>query len=196
MHRTESHDEDALGMMAGTSDGDGDGDGAKIRFAGGECALGSILVATSGQGVCAILLGDSPERLVEELESRFPRAALLSSEGGLANLMASIVAFVEKPATGLDLPPEQPLHLRGTAFQQRVWQALQQIPAGATTTYTELAAAIGQPRAVRAVAQACAANALAVAVPCHRVVRRDGELAGYRWGVERKRRLLAIEAEG
>lgn len=161
-----------------------------IRFAVGECSLGSILVAASPRGVCAILLGDDPEALLRDLEARFPRAQLLGGDGEFERLVATVVGFVEQPALGLDLP----LDVRGTAFQQRVWQALRAIPAGATASYAEVAQRIGAPRAVRAVAQACAANALAVAIPCHRVVRNDGSLSGYRWGVERKRALLAREA--
>jgi AraC family transcriptional regulator, regulatory protein of adaptative response / methylated-DNA-[protein]-cysteine methyltransferase len=166
------------------------GPGASIRFAVGECSLGSILVAATEKGVCAILLGDDPGALVRELQDRFPRAQLVGGDAGFERLVARVVGFVEEPALGLDLP----LDVRGTAFQQRVWQALRAIPAGSTTSYTKLAARIGAPTAVRAVARACATNALAVAIPCHRVVRTDGGLAGYRWGVQRKRALLAREA--
>ncbi|HVR71074.1 MAG TPA: bifunctional DNA-binding transcriptional regulator/O6-methylguanine-DNA methyltransferase Ada [Vicinamibacteria bacterium] len=162
---------------------------AEIRFAVGECSLGSILVATSTRGVCAILLGDDPEALVRDLQDRFPRATLLGGDGAFETTVARVVGFVESPGLGLDLP----LDIRGTAFQQRVWQALRAVPAGSTVSYSDLAARIGSPRRARAVAQACAANALAVAIPCHRVVRRDGALAGYRWGVERKRMLLDRE---
>jgi len=162
-----------------------------IRFAIGQCSLGAILVAQSERGVCAILLGDDPELLIHDLQDRFPRAELLGGDADFEQLVAQVVGFVEAPALGLDLP----LDVRGTAFQQRVWQALREIPAGTTASYTEIAARIGSPRAVRAVAQACAANALAVAIPCHRVVRTDGALSGYRWGVERKRALLDREAE-
>jgi AraC family transcriptional regulator of adaptative response/methylated-DNA-[protein]-cysteine methyltransferase len=160
-----------------------------IRFAVGECSLGSILVAQSAKGVCAILLGDDPDALVRDLQDRFPRATLVGGDAAFEQTVARIVGFVEHPAVGLDLP----LDVRGTAFQQRVWQALRQIPAGRTATYAEIAARIGQPRAVRSVAQACAANHLAVAIPCHRVVRTDGSESGYRWGVDRKRRLLHNE---
>jgi AraC family transcriptional regulator of adaptative response/methylated-DNA-[protein]-cysteine methyltransferase len=166
------------------------GAGASIRFAVGECSLGSILVAATGKGVCAILLGDEPEPLVRGLQDRFPRARLLGGDQGFEHLVAAVVGFVESPARGLDLP----LDVRGTAFQQRVWQALREIPAGSTASYASIAERIGAPRAVRAVGHACAANPLAVAIPCHRVVRTDGALAGYRWGVERKRALLAREA--
>jgi AraC family transcriptional regulator of adaptative response/methylated-DNA-[protein]-cysteine methyltransferase len=162
----------------------------EIRFAIGQCALGAILVAQSGRGVCAIALGDDPEALARELQDRFPKARLLGGDRDFERLVARVVAFVEAPKVGLDLP----LDVRGTAFQQRVWQALRHVPAGRTVSYAELAERIGAPRAVRAVAQACGANPLAVAIPCHRVVRRDGDLSGYRWGVERKRALLEREA--
>jgi len=168
------------------------GANTEIRFAVGECSLGSILVAASGQGICAILLGDDPGELVRELQDRFPRAGLIGGDAGFEQLVAEVVGFVEAPRLGLSLP----LDVRGTAFQQRVWQALREIPAGATVSYTEIARRISSPRSVRAVAQACAANKLAVAIPCHRVVRNDGGLSGYRWGVERKRALLDREAKG
>ena len=161
-----------------------------IRFAVGECSLGSILVAQSERGICAILLGDDPDALTRDLQDRFPQATLIGGDAAFERLVATVVGFVEAPAVGLDLP----LDVRGTAFQQRVWQALRAIPAGATASYTDIAKRIGAPQAVRAVAQACGANALAVAIPCHRVVRHDGALAGYRWGVERKRALLEREA--
>lgn len=163
---------------------------AQIRFAVGECSLGSILVAATDKGVCAILLGDDPDALVRDLQDRFDKAELIGGDAGFEALVARVVGFVEQPRLGLDLP----LDVRGTAFQQRVWQALREIPAGETASYATVAAKIGRPAAVRAVAQACAANALAVAIPCHRVVRNDGALSGYRWGVERKRALLDREA--
>jgi AraC family transcriptional regulator of adaptative response/methylated-DNA-[protein]-cysteine methyltransferase len=163
---------------------------ARIRFAVGECSLGSILVAQSERGVCAILLGDDPEALVRDLQDRFPKAELIGGDREFEKLVARVIGLIERPGQGLDLP----LDVRGTAFQQRVWQALRTIPAGMTTTYTEIARRIGAPRSVRAVAQACGANPVAVAIPCHRVVRRDGGLSGYRWGVERKRALLDREA--
>ena len=166
------------------------GAAANIRFAAGECALGSILVAKSERGVCAILLGDDPDVLVRELQDQFPKANLIGGDSEFEQLVAKVVGFVESPRIGLDLP----LDVRGTAFQQRVWEALQRIPSGATASYAEIAREIGAPHAARAVAQACASNRLAVAIPCHRVVRNDGELSGYRWGVERKRELLAREA--
>ena len=161
-----------------------------IRFAVGLCSLGSILVAAAGRGVCAILLGDDPGALTRELQDRFPRARLIGGDTQFEALVAKVIGFVEAPRLGLDLP----LDLRGTAFQQRVWQALRAIPAGETASYSEVARRIGAPKSVRAVAQACAANALAVAIPCHRVVRNDGALSGYRWGIERKRALLDREA--
>jgi AraC family transcriptional regulator of adaptative response/methylated-DNA-[protein]-cysteine methyltransferase len=141
--------------------------------------------------VCAILLGDDPAALVRDLQDRFPRADLIGGDRAFEQLVAKVVGFVEAPALGLNLP----LDVRGTAFQQRVWQALCKIPVGAKASYAEIARQIGSPGAVRAVAQACAANALAVAIPCHRVVRNDGALSGYRWGVERKRALLEREAQ-
>lgn len=168
------------------------GDKAAIRFALGQCSLGAILVAASERGVCAILIGDDPETLACDLQDRFPKADLIGGDAGFEEWVAKVVGFVEMPKLGLDLP----LDIRGTAFQQRVWRALREIPAGSTVSYTEIAQRIGSPKAVRAVAGACAANALAVAIPCHRVVRNDGNLSGYRWGVERKRALLEREAKG
>lgn len=161
----------------------------QIRFAVGECSLGAFLVARSALGICAILLGDDPEALLRDLQDRFPRADLVGGDEGFEQEVAAAVGLIERPADGLALP----LDIRGTAFQQRVWRALQEIPSGATASYREIAERIGAPKAVRAVAQACAANALAIAIPCHRVVRLDGDLSGYRWGVERKRVLLDRE---
>jgi AraC family transcriptional regulator of adaptative response/methylated-DNA-[protein]-cysteine methyltransferase len=166
------------------------GAGAVIRFAVGEASLGAVLVAATDKGVCAITLGDDPEALVRDLQDRFPRAEFKGGDAEFERTIAEVVGLVEAPAQRLDLP----LDIRGTAFQQKVWAALQTIPAGKTATYKEIARAIGQPTAVRAVAQACGANPLAVAIPCHRVVRSDGDLSGYRWGVERKRELIAREA--
>ncbi|MDO8789291.1 MAG: bifunctional DNA-binding transcriptional regulator/O6-methylguanine-DNA methyltransferase Ada [Sulfuritalea sp.] len=165
------------------------GAGTEIRFAVGRSSLGEILVAASERGVCAILMGDDAAALVCELQDRFARATLIGGDAGFEQLVARVVGFVEAPQLGLELP----LDVRGTAFQQRVWRALREIPVGVTVTYTELARRIGAPKAVRAVGAACAANALAVAIPCHRVVRTDGSLAGYRWGVERKRALIERE---
>jgi AraC family transcriptional regulator, regulatory protein of adaptative response / methylated-DNA-[protein]-cysteine methyltransferase len=162
----------------------------EIKFAVGQTSLGAILVASSKKGVAAILLGDDPDKLVRDLQDRFPRAHLVGADRDYEALVARVVGFVEAPRIGLDLP----LDVRGTAFQQRVWQALQEIPVGATVSYAEIARRIGAPRSVRAVAGACAANNLAVAIPCHRVVRNDGSLSGYAWGVERKRVLLDREA--
>ena len=167
------------------------GTGTEIRFAIGECSLGSILVAKSDRGICAILLGDDPDRLARDLQDSFPRANLIGGDDDFEQLVAKVVGFIEAPGIGLDLP----LDVRGTTFQQRVWQALREIPVGQTVSYADIAKRIGSPKAVRAVAQACATNPLAVAIPCHRVVRNDGALSGYRWGVERKRALLQKEAE-
>ncbi|MBZ9854249.1 bifunctional DNA-binding transcriptional regulator/O6-methylguanine-DNA methyltransferase Ada [Mesorhizobium sp. CA13] len=164
----------------------------EIRFAVGQCSLGAILVASSRKGVAAILLGDEPDALVRDLQDRFPKACLIGADRDYEALVARVVGFVEAPRVGLDLP----LDLRGTAFRQRVWQALRDIPAGHTVSYAEIAARIGAPKATRAVAGACAANALAVAIPCHRVIRKDGALSGYAWGAERKRALLGREAGG
>jgi AraC family transcriptional regulator of adaptative response/methylated-DNA-[protein]-cysteine methyltransferase len=161
-----------------------------IKFAVGECSLGSILVARSQKGVCSILLGDDPEELVRDLQDRFPRANLLGGNRDFETVVAHVVGFVEDPKIGLDLP----LDVRGTVFQERVWRALTEIPVGQTTSYAEIARRIGAPKSVRAVAAACAANKIAVAIPCHRVVKNDGALSGYRWGVERKLALLKAEA--
>lgn len=162
---------------------------SQIRFAIGECTLGSILVAATDQGVCAILLGGDPEALVRQLQDRFANAEIVGGDSSFETLVAQVVGFVEQPKLGLDLP----LDVQGTAFQQRVWKALRQIGVGKTASYSEIAARIGQPKSMRAVAQACAANMLAVAIPCHRVIRTDGEISGYRWGVQRKRALLQRE---
>lgn len=168
------------------------GSGVSIRFAVGECWLGSILVAATDKGVCAISLGDDPDVLIRGLQDQFPKARLLGGDNDFEQWVARVVGFVGAPGQGLDLP----LDLHGTAFQQRVWQALRDIPAGSTASYADIAARIGRPTSVRAVAQACASNSIAVAIPCHRVVRTDGSLSGYRWGVERKRALLDREAAG
>lgn len=163
--------------------------GAETKFAIGCCSLGSVLVAASSAGVCAILLGDGPEELTRALHSRLPGAEPAGGDPGLAGTLAKILEFVETPRMGLDLP----LDMCGTPFQQRVWTALRDIPPGSTASYGEIAVRIGAPKAVRAVAGACAANLIAVAIPCHRVVRGDGAISGYRWGVERKRALLERE---
>lgn len=163
--------------------------GQDIRFAIGQCSLGAILVAESPRGICAILMGEDPEALLHELQDRFPQATLCGGDAGFEERVAQVVGLVEAPSLGIDLP----LDIQGTAFQERVWRALQAIPAGSTVSYAELAASIGSPTATRAVARACGANLLAVAIPCHRIVRRNGDLGGYRWGVERKRILLERE---
>jgi AraC family transcriptional regulator of adaptative response/methylated-DNA-[protein]-cysteine methyltransferase len=178
---------DALGMTpsqfrAGGADID-------VYFAVGECSLGSILVAQTRKGVCSILIGDDPALLVRDLQDRFPQANLVGAKTGYEQLVARVVGLIDQPARGLDLP----LDIRGTAFQRRVWKALRRIRPGSTATYSDIARKIGMPGGARAVAQACGANPLAVAIPCHRVVRSDGSLSGYRWGVARKRALLAKE---
>ena len=168
------------------------GAGMAIRFAVGECSLGSILVAATERGICAIALGDDPGVLVHDLQDRFPQAGLVGSDANFEQLVARVIAFVERPSAGLNLP----LDVQGTAFQERVWRLLCEIPCGQTATYAEIAQRAGTPAAVRAVAQAIAANKLAVAIPCHRVIRTDGSLSGYRWGVERKAALLERERAG
>lgn len=157
-----------------------------ILFSTTPCVLGRVLVATGGSGVCAILLGDDAGALVRELRQRFPEAHLRQAS---TELTETIAAFIARPAMGL----EAPLDLRGSEFQLRVWRALQEIPAGSTESYGGVAQRIGAPGAAKEVGEACAANSLAVAIPCHRVVRKDGGLAGYRWGVRRKRALLELE---
>jgi AraC family transcriptional regulator of adaptative response/methylated-DNA-[protein]-cysteine methyltransferase len=166
------------------------GTGQDIRFAVGECSLGSVLVASSNKGICAILLGDDPDALARDLQDQFPKANLIGGDQAFESLVATVVGLIEEPTQRLELP----LDIRGTAFQQRVWKALREIPPKSTVCYAQIAARIGAPTAVRAVAQACGANRLAVAIPCHRVVRNDGGLSGYRWGVERKQALLNREA--
>ncbi|HEX3395865.1 MAG TPA: bifunctional DNA-binding transcriptional regulator/O6-methylguanine-DNA methyltransferase Ada [Steroidobacteraceae bacterium] len=167
------------------------GDLTQIRFAIGECSLGSILVAATEKGVCAILLGRDPDALVRQLQDRFAKAELIGGDATFEKLVAKVIGFVEQPRIGLDLP----LDVQGTAFQQRVWRALRNIDVGNTASYGDIAARIGQPKSTRAVAQACAANMIAVAIPCHRVIRTDGQLSGYRWGVQRKRALLERERQ-
>ena len=178
-----------LGMKP--SDYKAGGTNNQILFAVGQCSLGAILVAQSERGVCAILLGDDPHQLVCDLQDQFRKANLIGADAGFEQLIAKVVGFIEAPAIGLDLP----LDVRGTAFQERVWQALREIPVGSTASYADVAQRIGAPTSMRAVAQACGANRLAVAIPCHRVVRSDGNLSGYRWGVERKRQLLERETQ-
>ena len=167
------------------------GAGEDVRYAIVPTSLGQALVAATDRGICAIDLGDSADDLIARLQQRFPAARLDGADAAFARQVAQVVALIERPDGAFDLP----LDLRGTAFQARVWQALRQIRPGETVSYAELAERIGQPRAVRAVANACGANRLVVAIPCHRVVRSDGDLGGYRCGVERKRTLLAREAE-
>jgi AraC family transcriptional regulator, regulatory protein of adaptative response / methylated-DNA-[protein]-cysteine methyltransferase len=161
----------------------------QIRFAVGQSSLGAILVAASAKGVCAILMGDDPNQLVRDLQDRFSKAWLVGADAEFESLVAKVVGLVEAPQLGSNLP----LDVRGTAFQRRVWKALSTIPAGSTVSYANIAKKIGAPKSVRAVAQACGANPLAIAIPCHRVVRDDGALSGYRWGIERKRALLTRE---
>jgi AraC family transcriptional regulator of adaptative response/methylated-DNA-[protein]-cysteine methyltransferase len=161
-----------------------------IRFAVGISSLGALLVACSDKGVAAILLGEDPEALVRDLQDRFSRACLVGDDSAYGALVAHVVGLAEKPSVGLALP----LDVRGTAFQRRVWRALQDIPLGQTASYAEIARTIGAPKAVRAVAGACAANNIALAIPCHRVVRSDGALSGYAWGIGRKKKILDKEA--
>ena len=163
--------------------------GIRLSFATGPCALGVVLVARSAQGLCAILLGDDAAELEADLAVRFPRADRVSDDPALAEALKEVIALVEQPRRSLDLP----LDIQGTAFQQRVWDALRRIPVGETRSYAEIAREIDRPGAERAVANACGANLLAVAIPCHRVVRADGGLGGYRWGVARKQALLEEE---
>jgi AraC family transcriptional regulator of adaptative response/methylated-DNA-[protein]-cysteine methyltransferase len=179
---------EALGMTA--SQYQRGGASATVRFVVGTCTLGEFLAAESERGICAILLGNSPEELIAELEGLFPNASLIADDPAFAQRVAGVVSFIEHPVRQFDLP----LDIQGTAFQQQVWQALRAIPPGDTVSYQDIATRIGKPQAVRAVAGACAANRLAVIIPCHRVVRSDGALSGYRWGVERKQQLLALEA--
>ncbi len=158
-----------------------------IQVASGKSSLGWVLIGQSSKGLCAILMGEDRLALRLSLQERFPKAELIDAE--LEALVAKVVQLVESPGSKLDLP----LDLRGTEFQRNVWQALRKIPAGSTVSYAELAERLSLPKATRAVAGACAANHLAVVIPCHRVVRTDGSLSGYRWGVERKRNLLERE---
>ena len=176
-----------LGMTPSTVKAGGDGE--QLRFSVGECTLGSVLVAASTVGICAIFLGDEPDPLVRELQDRFPKATLVGANAAFDSWVAQVIGSIEAPHVGLNLP----LDIRGTAFQQRVWKALTEIPIGSTSTYSEIAARLGSPTASRAVAGACAANKIGVTIPCHRVIRQDGAISGYRWGVERKKKLLARE---
>ncbi len=166
------------------------GKGQRIHFAVGESALGAILVAQTLKGICAILIGDSPEKLVIDLQDQFPHADLIGANPQFESTIAQVIGFIEQPNIGFNLP----LDIQGTAFQERVWQALREIPPGKTVSYSELAQMIGSPQSARAVARACASNHIAVAIPCHRVIRSDGALSGYRWGIERKKQLLDLES--
>jgi AraC family transcriptional regulator of adaptative response/methylated-DNA-[protein]-cysteine methyltransferase len=176
-----------LGMTPGARRRGGTGE--TIRFVTVATPLGWALVAATERGICMTALGDDRDSLGAALRQRFPAAAVVAEDAGLKEWADRIVRFITAPDQNLELP----LDIRGTAFQARVWRALQKIPLGKTASYAEIAAALGQPKAVRAVAQACAANKLALIVPCHRVIRSDGDLGGYRWGLERKRALLARE---
>ncbi|MBX9841758.1 MAG: methylated-DNA--[protein]-cysteine S-methyltransferase [Xanthobacteraceae bacterium] len=162
----------------------------ELAFATGDTELGAVLIARSTAGVCSILMGSNEDELCDDLEGRFPNHKLVRDDAGLAKDVRKVQRFIEKPAAGLDLA----LDVRGTPWQRRVWSALLGVPAGSTVTYAALAARLGEPGSARAVARACAENAIALAIPCHRVIRKDGTLSGYRWGVERKRALLAREA--
>lgn len=163
----------------------------QVRFVVRSCSLGQVLVAGSLRGVCAIFLGTTADTLAGELKAYFPHAQVAQEQDDVNNAADEVVRYIERPDFALDLP----LDIRGTDFQRRVWKALCDIPSGSTASYTDIAAQIGAPSAVRAVAGACASNLISVAIPCHRVVRRDGGLSGYRWGVHNKRELLAREAD-
>lgn len=165
-------------------------DGETVRFAAGSCSLGLTLAAISKDGICAVLFGDESGQLIRDLRDRFPHANLIEGGHEAGQALAQIVGFIEKPTLGLDLP----LDLRGTPFQQQIWQALCEVPAGTTASYGEIAKRVGRPKEAKDVAEACAANPLAVVIPCHRIVKADGSISGYRWGVKRKRALLAREA--
>jgi O-6-methylguanine DNA methyltransferase len=160
-----------------------------LFYATGECALGKVLVSRSTQGVCAILLGDGLYEVVADPAGRFPQARLIANEAVASDVLAKVVRFVDKPADG----PRLTLDMRGTTIQRRVWEKMRAIPVGRTVTYMELGRWIG-PFSARVIADACAANPIALAIPCHRVIRADGDLAGYRWGIERKRELIRKEA--
>lgn len=170
------------------------GRGETIYFALGQCSLGAVLVASSTRGICALSLGDDPQLLLQEVQDQFSQAQLVGGDSNYEQLVARVIALIDGPIHGDATHWNLPLDIRGTAFQMKVWQALQAIPPGRTLSYSELAAQMGCPKAVRAVASACAANKIALAIPCHRVVRSDGLLSGYRWGVERKRLLLQRES--
>lgn len=162
-----------------------------LKFAVGTCWLGAVLVAATDKGVAAVLLGDNPDELINDLQTRFSNAQLIVGDSAFEDTMSKVVGLIDQPGSKFNVP----LDIQGTAFQHRVWQALSKIPCGTTMTYSEIANLVGMPEAVRAVAAACAANMIAVAIPCHRVIRADGSLSGYRWGIERKRALLKREQE-
>lgn len=183
------HADEILGMTAQTYRRGGQS--SDIHYSTGECSLGRCLVAVSERGVCAVLLGDNDAQLLTELQQTLPAARYLTADAAFSQQIATVIASINQPGSILSLP----LDIRGTAFQQQVWQALRAIPAGETRSYQQVADSIGKPKAVRAVASACAANRLAIVVPCHRVVRADGALSGYRWGVTRKAALLQREKE-
>ena len=165
----------------------------QLRYTTGHCRFGGLLLATSVDGVAAILLGDGDEAMASDLRQRFPAANVERDDAGLQRDMQALLEYVDHPLGALNL--QQPLAARGSEFQKKVWAELAEVPAGQTITYTELARRVGQPAAVRAVAGACAANPLAMVVPCHRVLRSDGGISGYRWGVERKKQLIALEQQ-
>lgn len=165
------------------------GKGTELKLAVAQCSLGAILVAASSKGIAAILLGDDPAPLLEDVQKRFPHATFIGGDAAFEKRVARVIGLVERPGVAHTLP----LDVQGTAFQHRVWLALRDIPPGTTSSYQEIAERIGKPKSVRAVAGACAANPVAVAIPCHRVVRTDGGLSGYRWGIDRKRALLQRE---
>jgi AraC family transcriptional regulator of adaptative response/methylated-DNA-[protein]-cysteine methyltransferase len=165
------------------------GAGELIRYSVSKCPLGYLLVAATDKGVCSIILGDVPEPMVQDLQSQFPKANLERGGKVFSEWIKQVVRFINEPAKGLGLP----LDVRGTAFQQRVWTALSKIPIGTTKSYTQIASEIGAPKSIRAVARAIASNRLALAIPCHRVIRASGDLCGFRWGVKRKQKLLESE---
>ncbi|MEQ4921940.1 bifunctional DNA-binding transcriptional regulator/O6-methylguanine-DNA methyltransferase Ada [Proteus hauseri] len=184
--------ENALAILGMTpTDWRTGGDNIVIFFAIGICSLGNILVAQSEKGICAITLGDDADILLADLQKQFPYAELVGADTEFEQIIAQVIGFIELPLQPLSLP----LDIQGTVFQQKVWKALMEIPFGYTVTYQDIANKIGSPKAYRAVANACAANKLAVAIPCHRVVRQNGDLSGYRWGIERKAKLLQKEAQ-
>jgi len=188
---SESRVYEATGRLLGMTPGAGrrGGQGETIRTAFADCPFGRLLVAATASGICFIGFAEPDEALLGDLRRRFPQATIMPADAALAELVRTVVGFIEEPKAALELP----LDLRGTAFQLRVWAALRLIPAGETRTYAEVAAAIGAPRAVRAVARSCATNPVSLAVPCHRVIGSTGDLTGYRWGLPRKKALLGKE---